>query len=54
MRVDELMVRGMRTMDLLQLCHLSVMIKTTMQELSIKGMHWKMTDQEFIKMVIFV
>ena len=29
------------------------MIKTTLQE-SIKGVHWKMTNQEFIKMVIFV
>ena len=53
MRVEELMVRGMRTINCLQLCHLTVMIKTTMQE-SIKEMHWKMTNQEFIKMVIFV
>ena len=53
MRVEELMVRGMRTINCLQLRHLSVVIKTTMQE-SIKGMHWKMTNQEFIKMVIFV
>ena len=40
MRVEELMVRGMRTINCLQLCHLSVVIKTTMQE-SIKGMTGK-------------